>query len=423
VPETSLAGETAGVSLRELLGDAGRRNPYPFYARLHELGEAVALGPKERFAVAVCGHRAAGEVLKDPNFRVLDAEYLDRVRAPWREHPVLRTLQTSLFNASGAEHARVRRLFSQAVTVRRVTELEPAIVRITERQLDRLAELGAAGEPVDFMAGFALPVPSDVVGELLGVPEPDRGWLLPRVRAFDAVLEIGQRTLSEVAAGDAAAVELADYFAGLVADRRAAPRDDLISGLVRVHDEAPDQLSEDELLANLIVVFNAGFRTTANLFGNGLPVLLEHPETVAALRADESLAPGYVEEILRYEPPVHFAVRFAEEDAEIAGVPIRAGQLVVVLTGAANRDPRRFADPDRFDPSRTDHQHLAFSAGPHYCLGAALGRVEGRIALPRLLARFPGLRLAAEPGPRRNLMLRGYDTLPVRLCDTLPVRL
>jgi cytochrome P450 len=112
---------------------------------------------------------------------------------------------------------------------------------------------------------------------------------------------------------------------------------------------------------------------------------------------------------------VHFAVRFAESDAEIAGVPIRAGQLVVVLTGAANRDPRRFAEPDRFDPGRPDNQHLAFSAGPHYCLGAALGRVEGRIALPRLLTRFPDLALAAEPGARRTLMLRGYDTLPVRL--------
>ena len=413
--EGTLRDGPGEVSLRELLGEAGRRNPYPFYARLHELGEAVALGPKERFAVAVCGHRVAGEVLRDPNFRVLDAEYLDRVRAPWREHPVLRTLQTSLFNASGAEHARVRRFFSQAVTARRVAALEPSIVRIADRLLDRLAELGAAGQRVDFMAEFALRLPSDVVGELLGVPESDRGWLLPRVRAFDAVLEIGQRTLAEVQAADVAAEELADYFGRLVDVRRAEPADDLISNLVRVHDGQPDQLSREELLANLIVVFNAGFRTTANLFGNGLPVLLDHPEAAAALRADPSLAAGYVEEILRYEPPVHFAVRFAEADAEIAGVPIRAGQLVVVLTGAANRDPRRFADPDRFDPSRPDNAHLAFSAGPHYCLGAILGRAEGRIALPRLLARFPDLALAGEPGERRALMLRGYDELPVRL--------
>ncbi|MFL6162113.1 MAG: cytochrome P450 [Jatrophihabitantaceae bacterium] len=405
----------AEVSLRELLSDAGRRNPYPFYARLHELGEAVPLSRTERFAVAVCGYRAAGEVLRDANFRVLDADFLDRGRTSWRDHPVLRTLQSSLFNAGGPEHARVRKLFSQAVTARRVAALEPAITDLTEQRLARLAELGAAGEPVDFMAAFALPLPSDVVGELLGVPPADRGWLLPRVRAFDAVLEIGQRTLAEVTAADAAALELAEYFGRLVAARRAEPTDDLISHLVLVHDEQPDQLSEAELLANLIVVFNAGFRTTANLFGNGLPVLLDHPDAVAALRADESLAPGYVEEILRYEPPVHFAVRFADSDAEIAGVPIRAGQLVVVLTGAANRDPRRFADPDRFDPTRPDNQHLAFSAGPHYCLGAALGRVEGRIALPRLLARFPDLALAAEPGARRALMLRGYDQLPVRL--------
>jgi cytochrome P450 len=417
----------AEASLRELLTDAGRRNPSPVYARLHELGEAVALSRTDRFAVAVCGWEAAGQVLRDPNFRVLDAEYLDRGRTRWRDHPVLRTLQASLFNASGADHARSRRLFSQALTARRVAALEPSIARLTDELLDRLAELGADGEPVDFMAAFALRLPSDVVGELLGVPPADRGWLLPRVRTFDAVLEIGQRTLAEVEAADAAALELADYFGQLLTERRAAPRDDLISALANVPAESPDQITEEELLANLIVVFNAGFRTTANLLGNGLPVLLRHPAAVAALRADESLAPGYVEEILRYEPPVHFAVRFADSDAEIAGVPIKQGQLVVVLTGAANRDPRRFADPDRFDPSRPDNQHLAFSAGPHYCLGAALGRVEGRIALPRLLSRFPELALAAEPAARRNLMLRGYEQLPVRLTasplvDSRPAR-
>jgi cytochrome P450 len=405
----------AGASLRELLSDAGRRDPYPVYARLHELGEAMALSRTDRFSVAVCGWDASGQVLRDPNFRVLDAEYLDRGRTRWREHPVLRTLQASLFNASGADHARSRRLFSQALTARRVAALEPSITQLTEDLLDRLAEAGADGEPVDFMARFALRLPSDVVGELLGVPPADRGWLLPRVRTFDAVLEIGQRTLAEVEAADVAALELADYFGQLLAERRAAPRGDLISALANVPAESPDQITEQELLANLIVVFNAGFRTTANLLGNGLPVLLRHPETVAALRADESLAPAYVEEILRYEPPVHFAVRVADSDAEIAGVPIRQGQLVVVLTGAANRDPRRFADPDRFDPTRADNQHLAFSAGPHYCLGAALGRAEGRIALPRLLARFPDLALAAEPTAPRNLMLRGYERLPVRL--------
>jgi cytochrome P450 len=409
----------ADVSLRELLGEQGRRDPYPFYARLHELGEAVALGRTDRFAVAVCGYQAADAVLRDPNFRVLDAQFLDRGGPGWRDHAVLRILQASLFNASGEDHARVRRLFSQAFTARRVAAMQPSITELTERLLDRLAGSSTGDDPVDFMAGFALPLPSGVIGEVLGVPEADRARLIPRVRAFDAVLEIGQRSLAQVGAADTAATELEGYFAGLVAARRDTPRDDLISALVQTRAETPDEITEAELLANLIVVFNAGFRTTANLLGNGLPVLLGHPDAAAALRADPSLAPRYVEELLRYEPPVHFAVRAAAEDAEIAGVPIGHGQLVVVLTAAANRDPRRFQNPDSFDPTRSDLDHLAFSIGPHYCLGAGLGRVEAAIALPRLLRRFPGLALAGPPAERHHLMLRGYDQLPVRLAPAV----
>jgi cytochrome P450 len=401
------------VSLSGLLGEEGRRNPYPFYARLHELGQAAPLGRTDRHAAVIHGYEAVGRVLRDPAFRVLDAGYLFRGGTRWREHPVLRTMQTSMFNASGEDHARVRRLFGQALTPRRVGVLEPVIVKITEALLDRLAEAGAGGRAVDFMASFALPLPSAVIGELLGVPEADRGWFPDRVRTFDAILELGQRTYRQISAADAAAVELTAYFAELLAERAAEPRDDLVSALVRLQRDGPDRLGEPELLANLVVLFNAGFRTTANLLGNGLPLLLAHPEAAAALRADPALAPAYVEEILRCEPPVHFALRFAAEDVEVDGVPVAAGRSVIVLTAAANRDPRRFRDPDSFDPSRPENQHYAFSAGPHYCLGAVLGRLEGRVALPRLLARFPALALADRPGERRHLMLRGYDRLPV----------
>jgi len=403
----------ATVSLSGLLSEEGRRNPYRFYARLHELGEAVALGPADKHAAVVCGYEAVDRVLRDPGFRVPDAEYRDRSGTWWRDHPVVRTLLTAFPNVNGADHARVHRLFGQAFTPRRVAALEPHIIRSTDRRLDRLAELGADSRPVDFMAEVAVPLPVDVIGVLLGMPEPDRAWLPPLVQDFDAILELGQRSLRELKAANTAAVQLSAYFADLLASRTADPRDDLISGLVRLDD--PGRLSESELLASLIITFNAGFRTTANMFGNGLALLIEHPDALAALRADPSRAPACIEEILRYEPPLHFAVRFAAHDAEIAGVPVAAGQSVLVLMGAANRDPRRFPDPDTFDPTRTDNQHLTFSAGPHYCLGAALGRMEGRLALPRLLSRFPVLALATEPGERRKLMLRGFDELPVRL--------
>ncbi|MFL6141261.1 MAG: cytochrome P450 [Labedaea sp.] len=402
---------TSGVSwLRPLLSEEGRRDPNPIYARLHELGPAVALPEGSRYAAIVHGHDAVGQVLRGHDFQVLDAEYLDRTSTRWREHPAVRTMQSSVFHASGENLARARRLFGQAFSATRAAAVEPMISRITNGLLDQLAALGERDTPVDFMAAFALRLPSDVIGELLGVPEPDRADFPRRVKAFDAILELGQRSFRELRAADTAAEELTAYFAGLLAERRKDPRDDLVSVLA-----AHRRLPESELLANLVVVFNAGFRTTANLLGNGLRLLLQHPDTLARLRADPALAPSYVEEILRVDPPVHFATRAAAEDTEVAGISVPRGRSVLVLTAAANRDPHRFPDPDRFDPTRTDTQHYAFSAGPHYCLGAALGRAEGKVALPLLLSRFPSLVLAAEPGSRHQLMLRGYDRLVIRL--------
>jgi cytochrome P450 len=409
----------AAASLSDLFSDEGRRNPYEFYARLHERGEAVPLSPPDRYAAVVCGYEAVNRALCDPSFRVADAEYTDRHGRWWRTHPVARTLLAAYSNLNGPDHARMRRLFGQVVTTRRVSALEPTITRITDRWLDRLADLGAGGRPVDFVTTFARPLPLDVIGELVGVPEPDRAWFPPRVEDFDAVVEVGPHSLRQVKAANGAAVELTAYFAGLLASRRTEPREDLISDLVRAN--GADQLTEPELLAGLILIFNAGFRTAMSMFGNGLALLIEHSDAMAALRGDPSLAPAYVDEILRYEPPLHCAVRFAARDTEIAGVPVSAGELVLILIAAANRDPRRFPDPDEFDPTRRDNHHLTFGAGPHYCPGAALGRMEGRLALPRLLARFPSLTLAAEPGERRQLMLRGFDHLPVRVSDRAAV--
>lgn len=398
--------------LQELLSEDGRRDPYPIYARLHELGPAVPLPSDSRHAAIVHGYDAVGDVLRNHDFRVLDADYLDRTSTRWRAHPAVRTMQDSLFHASGDRLARVRRVFGRPFGAASATTLTPLINRIAGDVLDRFAARGADGSPVDVMAHFAVRLTSDVIGEILGVPERDRAGFPSRVRAFDAFLELGQRSFRELRAADTAAGELTVYFTELLAARRKEPRDDLVSVLAAAGD-----LADAELVANLIVVFNAGFRTTANLIGNGIALLLAHPDMAAALRADPALAPAYVEEILRFDPPVHFAVRFAAEDADIAGVPVPRGRSVLVLTAAANRDPARFAEPGRFDPTRTDnHHHYAFSAGPHLCLGAALGRVEGRIALPLLLSRFPLLALAEQPRPRQHLMLRGYDRLDV-LCE------
>jgi cytochrome P450 len=401
------------VSLKPLLSEAGRRDPFPHYARLHEAGTVCRVAGDEQFDFIVHGFDATSQVLRDPVFHVMDAEYPDRRAAPWRDHSALRTLLSSIFFTDGPDHARVRRAFSSVFTARRVAKLEPAVVRLIDQRLDRLAELGAGGAPVDFMSEFALPLPSDVIGELLGVPEADRPWFPERVRAFGAILDLGAGAWGYLRAADKAAAELTAYFADLVATRRAAPRDDLISALVRQQEEVG--LDDQTLIANLLTMFNAGFVTTTHLIGNGLTLLLDRPRLRDALLAEPDRAPAYVEEILRYEPPTHFSIRWATEDTEIDGTSIPVNSRILVMLGAANRDPRRFAWPDAFDPMRTDNQVLSFGSGVHYCLGVALSRLEGQLALPMVLRRFPGIAVSGEPGERKKLMLRGYDRLAVTL--------
>ena len=404
----------AVVSLKTLLSGEGRRDPYAFYRRLHALGPVAPLdAARDRHHAVVHGYDAVSAVLRSSGFGMVDAAYMDARQSQWREHSALRTLHGSIFLTNGPDHARVRRLFSQVFTPRRITALEPAVERLIGARLDHLEELGAGGRPVDFMAEFALPLPSDVIGELLGVPTDDRAWFPQRVATFGAIVELGDAKWKYLNAANRAADELTGYFAVLVDKRRVEPADDLLSGLVQMQAAESERISDDELLANLITLFNAGFVTTTHLFGNGLTLLLEEPARRAELLADPEVVPAYVEEILRYEPPVHFGIRQAYRDTELEGVPLHEGDTVVVLLGAANRDPGRFPDPDVFDPHRPDNVPLSFGAGLHYCLGAALSRLEGRLALPMLLSRFPKLAIAGEPGERSRLGLRGYQSLPV----------
>lgn len=400
------------ISLGTLLSKEGRRDPNPFYAQLHRQGPVCVLtNPADRFDVVVHGYDAVHEALRDPALHVMTSDYPDRRGSErWRAHPALRVLVNSIFFTEGADHTRVRRLFSQAFSARRVAALEPAVERIVARRLDRFAELGAGGAPVDLLSEFALPVPSDVVGELLGVPEEDRDWFPPQVRAFGAILDLGAGVWRFQRAADKAAEALTGYFAELVAKRRVQPRDDLVSALVTADDV---ELHDDELVANLMTMYNGGFVTTTHLIGNSVRILLDDPAEKTRVLADPVRADGFVQEVLRCEPPTHFSIRFAAEDTEVAGVPVARDSRVLVLLGAANRDPGKFTDPDAFDPGRDEGQPLSFSAGIHYCLGAVLSKLEARLAVPMLLRRFPDLALAGDPGERTTLMLRGYESLPV----------
>ncbi len=382
------------MDLKVLLSEAGRTDPFSIYARLHEMGQAVSLDQaKDGYAAAVYGYEAVSRVLRDPRFRQLGAEYMEVNHSGWRRHRALVVLRDSMFFSDGPVHDRMRQRIGRYFTPRRMAQLEPRVAEMTTATLDRLATLP---EPLDFMGEFAFLLPSSVMAEVLGVPQADLGWFRPRVLAIGAILELDGATWRNMVRANTAAEELTDYFTNLVAQRRAQPCDDLISILSDVDDS--------ELIPNLITTFNAGFVTTTHLLGNGLMILLDNPE----LRGQK-----ITDEILRYEPPVQIVLRYPIEDCVVEGVPIQAGQPILVMLGAANRDPKRFPEPDVFDPARPENVSLSFSLGPHYCLGAALSKLEAEIAFPALFERFPELALAQRPPEEKPLILRGHDKLLV----------
>jgi cytochrome P450 len=388
---------------------AGRSDPYPYYAQLHELGEAVTLGPG---AVVVVGYDAINAVLRDPGFVVSDEARFDEGFPGWRENPVFQQAMDWILNLNGPKHARIRSLIARAFTARRVAGLEPAITRIADDLLDAITARGADGSAVEFMHDFAFLLPVTVICELIGVPEADRDGFRPVARDLAMVFEFDD--VASLPAINAAATELLAYFTGLAASRRAHPRDDLISDLLAISDAADGRLTDAELLHNLTLLLVAGFETTTNLLGNGLQVILEHPALTAGLTDGSVPADAFVAEVLRYDSPVQLTSRIGYE-TKVADVAVADGDSVMTMLGAGNRDPRRFAEPDAFRPERADGAPLSFGGGAHFCIGAALARLEGSIAFPRIARRFPALAPAGLPLRRETFLLRGYDALPVTI--------
>lgn len=309
-------------------------------------------------------------------------------------------------------HTRLRALVHSAFTPQVVEGLRARIQAIVDELLDRAAEAGR----LDLIADLGFPLPAIVIAELLGVPAEDRA----QFRAWSADLAAagglvrmaadGAERLSRARAGGAA---LNAYFRDIIGERRRAPRDDLVSRLTGVQS-AEGTLSEEELVDTCALLLFAGHETTTNLIGNGMLALLRHPDELSRLRADPSLIGSAVEELLRYDSPVQMRVRVARETVEIGGRRIAKGQRVLILVGAANRDPARFPDPDRLDIARPDNRHLAFGHGIHFCTGAPLARLEGAIAIRRLLRRFPRLELTTDQlAWRETLTLRALNALPV----------
>ncbi|HYI60199.1 MAG TPA: cytochrome P450 [Acidimicrobiales bacterium] len=309
------------------------------------------------------------------------------------------------------DHTRLRGLVSRAFTPRQMARLEG---RIAELTADLLAPLRHRRGRFDLMAELAYPLPARVICELIGLPPEDHEL----IATHGQDLAVGLDPLpsgDELRRADRAVAALRHHLAEPIRSRRAAPRDDLLSALVQAEADG-DRLDHDELVATVVLLLIAGHETTANLIGNAVALLDRHPDQRQALRDRPELAETAVDELLRYEPPVQMTQRNALVDVELAGRTIPAGSIVILLTGAANRDPDVFPDPRRLDLARTPNPHLAFGGGAHFCLGAALARMEGRIALPALYRALPGLRVAGRrPTHRSSFVIRGYGALPVEL--------
>jgi len=318
----------------------------------------------------------------------------------------------SMLDRDPPDHTRLRGLVSKAFTPRVVEGLRPRIQQIVDGLLDGVTARGS----MDLIEEFAYPIPVIVICEMLGVPVEDherfKGWSLDIARGLDLIWlgpesEVGRRSV-------AARQSLAEYFRGLIAQRRAAPRGDLLSGLIAA-EEAGDKLNEVELLATCILLLIAGHETTVNLIGNGTLALLRHRDQLQRLQHDPGLTASAIEELLRFDGPVQRTARIPSEDIVIGGRTIAKGEMVMPFIGAADRDPVQFPDPDRLDIGRADNRHIAFGWGIHFCLGAPLARIEGQIAISTLVRRMPKLELAtAQPEYRQSLTLRGLKALPVR---------
>ncbi|WP_326821757.1 cytochrome P450 [Streptosporangium sp. NBC_01756] len=394
----------------EVLGTAeGRQDPYPYYEAIRAHGNLV---PLKKGSLIAVGYRECAQVLREPALQVQDGTAFDRVYPDWRSHSSVRAFTDSMLYSNPPEHARRRGTVNTDFTPQQVAWLHPVIEGMTTQLLDRMADLGADGSAVDIMDEFASRLPIAVVSAMLGFDADRQVWFRDISSAI-AVSTDGFTDPAALATADAAMDELADHFGDVITRKRACPAADIVSALVQLHDADPAKLSHDELIGNMMLLLTAGFETTAFLIGEGVRMAIGNPHYATRLRAQQPFAAAYVEEILRFEPPVHVTSRWATADVTVSGRHIPAGSRVVVVLAAGNRDPRRYPDPNRFDPDRANSQPLSFGGGVHFCLGAALARLEAQIVLPMLARRFPHIALADTATYRDRWVIRGLRTLPV----------
>ncbi|MFI2620336.1 cytochrome P450 [Streptomyces sp. NPDC018584] len=403
----STATSTAVPSLDS---DLFHIDQYETYAALREQGPVSRVSFIGREAFLITRHAEAKAALGDLRLSNDQKKQPPEVELP-TYHGIPEDVRPYFANNMGSNdppaHTRLRRLVAREFTARRVESMRTRIEELAERLLDGLT----GQDEADLVERFAYPLPITVISELLGVEERYQGDFGRWSNEFLVI------DADRVEQREQAARALVGFILDLIERRRADPGPDLLSALIDVHEADEDRLSTDELASVVLILLIAGFETSVSLIAMTTYLLLTHPEELAKVRRDPAVLPNAVEEALRFLGPAEITTRGSLEDIEIGGVHIPAHSTVLIAGAAANRDPRKFPDPERFDVSRDTTGHLSFGHGIHFCVGGPLARLEGEIALRALLRRFPGLTLAIEPGQVswRRSFLRGLDSLPVRL--------
>jgi cytochrome P450 PksS len=395
----------------DIASPAFKADPYPFYARLRSEAPVHRVNlPARQTAWLITRYEDVASVLKDGRFLKNKAAALTSGQAakqPWVPR-MFRPLERNMLDLDPPDHTRLRSLVHRAFTPRLVEQMRGRIQSLAEELIS--ATLGRGS--MDLIRDYALPIPTTVIAEMLGVPEGDRRRFHRWSRSIVSASPSGWGMLRAIPS----AMAFLRYIRRLVASTRNAPRDDLLGSLVHA-EEAGEKLSEDELVAMVFLLLVAGHETTVNLIGNGMMALLKNPGQVARLSAEPTLIKSAVEELLRYESPLATASeRFAREDVTISGATIPRGEMVYAVIASANRDEGQFPDPDALDIAREPNRHLSFGLGPHFCLGAPLARLEGQIAIGTILSRLSDLTMAVDFASlrwRRGLVLRGLEALPV----------
>lgn len=383
-------------------------DPYPFYRRLRE--HAPVFKAPQGFWL-ITRYDDTAFVLRDKRFgKDFEGNMRRRYGGTGRmEEPAVASLARTMLVQDPPDHTRLRGLVTKAFTARRVADMRPRIKALVDQQLDRVADKGE----MDVMRDLAHRLPVIVICDMLGIPEEHRAPFLAGSNVNGRILEPVPMTREELDQANLNTQMAGVYFNQLCELRRREPKDDLTTELVRA-EEAGDKLTAEELQANIGLLFGAGHETTTNLIGNGLLALHRNPEQWERLKADPSLIPNAIEELLRYDSSVQLTGRVTHSEVEVGGVKLGAEESVVTLLGAANRDPAHFENPDQLDVGRQNVKPLSFGGGIHFCLGAQLARLEAELTFAALIERMPNLSLPDKDKPawRRSFTLRGLSKLP-----------